>query len=54
MGKSVIFYKILFYPTEQPPFLKFDYMMEALRNLGIDVFSLVIRHGKVNLWHDHD
>jgi glycosyltransferase involved in cell wall biosynthesis len=39
-------------PNENPPFPKFDYQMQALKNLGYSVYFLGIRRGKILLCHD--
>ncbi len=39
-------------PHESPPFPKFDYQMQALKNLGYSVYFLGIRKGKVLLCHN--
>lgn len=40
-------------PLEGPPFPKFDYQMEALRNLGWEVSFLGVKKGKVYLCDGH-
>lgn len=40
-------------PEESPPFPKFDYQMEALRNLGHTVWYMGIKHGKIFLCSDN-